>query len=738
MTDAHSPGLVGSPVNRVDGPLKVSGAAPYPTDITRPGTAHAALVRSTIGAGRITRIDTKAAEAVPGVVGIITHHNAPRLERGPDFMLSGAPVPPLQSDQVRYHGQIVAFVVAETRRQATEAASLVTVEYERAAPVLGLDNTAAALTPNTWSLGTAYGDLDAQFDAAEVTYEQEFTTAENTNNPLGLMASLAEWDGDRLTLNESTQHPMYVRASLSAVLGVPEENIRVLVPYLGGGFGAGLIVWPHTLLTVAAARMFARPVKTELTRPEMFTAVGHRAATRQRVRIAATRDGKLLAIEHESLAAGSIDEREGVIGAPSYASGAAYATKAVRVNDRQAKLHHSTPGSMRAPGSAEGSFAVETAVNELAHDLGIDPVELRVRNFAAVNPETGLPWSSNALLDCYRVGAERFGWDRRDPRPGSMRDGRWLVGYGMAGVTFDWYQLTMQARVVLRADGTVVLRSAATDIGTGTYTVMTQLLAERLGLPLTRVLFELGDSDMPYASQSGGSALASSLAIAVDDAAGRLIAAFADLAGQDADSPLHGCGREDVTVKDGALVHRDDPTRGLSYADILARHNLSELTADGTCADGFGMDTRGMSPAGGFAAKFVEVRIDQDLGLLRVARVVSAIDAGRVLNPKLARSQIIGGTVMGISQALFEDTVRDRDSGRVANPTFADYLVPVNADVPDMDVVFVGEPDRLNPVGTKGVGEIGLNGIAAAITDAVRHATGKRVHSLPITIEQLL
>jgi CO/xanthine dehydrogenase Mo-binding subunit len=418
-------------------------------------------------------------------------------------------------------------------------------------------------------------------------------------------------------------------------------------------------------------------------------------------------------------------------------SSSAYACPNVSARDRQRLLNIPPPGPMRAPGEAQGNFALESAIDELSYELGMDPLELRLRNYAEVHPQFGGPWSSKALRECYQVGAERFGWSRRNPEAASMRDGHWQVGYGLAGVCYSWWQVRCQARATMRRDGTAFVRSAASDIGTGTSTVMQQLSAELLGLELAQVRFDLGDSDLPWSPAAGGSGLTTSLGTAVYAACQALLQGFLDAVANDADSPLRGCAVADVAVAGGRIHRRDDPGAGETYTGILARQRLDELTADGKSTPPDPQQAS-MALGGPFAAKFVEVRVDAELGLLRVARIVSVVDAGRILNQKLARSQIIGGTVGGIGQALFEETISDPGTGRIANATLADYLVPVNADVPDMDVVFVGEPDPLTPIGTKGVGEIGLPGIAAAIANGVYHATGRRIRSLPITIDQLL
>ncbi|MFF3787193.1 xanthine dehydrogenase family protein molybdopterin-binding subunit [Streptomyces sp. NPDC001933] len=735
MTTLETGTVVGAGLDRIDAPLKVTGSAHYPNDFTVPGMAHAALVRSTIAAGRIRAIDLSEAEAAPGVLSVITHLNAPHLERGPVTLLGGSPPAPIQDDRILHYGQHIAIVVAESAEEAQHAAQLVRVEYDTDKAILDMEDPRAPIVENPWGMDTERGDVAAGFDQADVIVGGTYTTPDNTNNPLGLMATLAIWQGESLTVHDSTQWPHNVRTSLAAIFKVPESGIRVLAPFVGGGFGAGLRMWPHVILTVLAARQVRRPVKLVLTRPEMFTSVGHRPNSVQQIKVGATHAGALVAIEHHSISSVAMedDDYEPV----SFGSAVGYACPNVLTRDRQARLNIPCPGSMRAPAEGQGNFALESAIDEAAHAIGMDPLEFRLRNFAEQHPVLGLPWSSNALKDCYRTGAEKFGWEQRTPETGSMRDGRWLIGYGMASVSYPFYQVPCQARASVRRDGSAHVRSAATDIGTGTYTVMTQLAAELLGLDVTSVRFDLGDSDMPYAPQAGGSGLTGALGNAVHTACRRLVQEFLDVVANDAESPLRGCLLDDVTVADGRIQRVDEPTQGESYADILARHGLEELSADGRSTPPQ-VKELGMATASAFGAKFVEVRIDPELGLLRVARVVSAIDGGRILNEKTATSQIIGGSVGGISQALFENTETDKSSGRIANATFGDYLMPVNADVPDMEVYFVGGPDRATAVGTKGVGEVGLVGLAAAIGNAVFHATGQRLRSVPFTIDQLM
>jgi CO/xanthine dehydrogenase Mo-binding subunit len=734
MTATVNDRLLGRPLDRVDGRLKATGAAHYPSDFSLPGQAHAVLLQSSIGAGRIRGIDSRAAEAAPGVVSVITHLNAPALGGAPMTGLGAPPRNPFTDDRVLHYGQDVAIVVAETREQAMAAALMVDVDYEVTAPILDLDDPRARVETNGWGLETHDGDAEAALASAAMVLDGTYRIAPETNNPIGLFTTVAEWDGDRLTVHDSTQWPMMVRAALAAVFDIPETSVRVLVPFLGGGFGNGLRTWPHTILTAMAARMLGRPVKLMLTRPQMFTSLGHRAQSRQRMRLGADADGRLLAMDHEATASLSAEESNFsaiVIGSPE-----AYATPNVSTHDRQVRLNIPNPSFMRAPGHAEANFAMESALDELSYRLGIDPVDLRLLNHADVHPRSGLPWSSNALRECLEVGAERFGWRDRDPAPQSMRDGNNLIGYGMAGVTFGWYAAPCTATITMDSAGSVVLRAAATDIGTGTYTVATQLTADLLGLGMDDVTVKIGDSDLPPAPQSGGSGLAVALAAAVQSAAASLIEALLNSVADG--SPLRGRSAAEVTAVNGGLRLRDDPDAGATYREILGGHGLDHLTAEGSSDLAATAKNAKMAAAPAFAARFVEVHIDQDLGRLRIARLLSVVDGGRLLNEKTARSQIIGGTVMGISMAMFEDTVYDQDTGRIANATFGDYLVPVNADIPDLDVVFVGEPDRFSPTGVKGLGEVGVVGVAAAITNAVYHATGRRLRNLPITIDQLM
>jgi len=573
MTTATRETMIGDPVDRIDGPPKVTGAALYPSDFTFPDLAHAVLVQSTIAAGTIRGIDVAKAEAAPGVLAVITHENAPALVAGPTARFDPSPTaPPLKDNRILHQGQHVAVVVARTREQAAAAARLVEIDYEEAAPVLRIDDPRAPVLLDKWGLDVDRGDVTAALASAEVAYDETFTTAAVTNNPMGLFATVACWEGHRLTVHDTNQDPMNTRRALAAAFDLPEADVRVLVPYLGGGFGAGLRAWPHVILTALAARVVARPVKLVLTRPQMFTSIGHRPETLQRVRLGATRDGRLVAVDHESTSTlGALDD--GGVEPVTQATGNAYSCPNVATHDRRARLHIPSPYWMRAPGTTQGNFAVESALDELSYALGIDPIELRLRNYAEVHPGSGLPWSSKALRECYVVGAERFGWARRAPEIGSMRDGNWLAGYGVAGVTLTSGQARCQATVSIRRDGTAHVRSAATDLGTGTYTIATQVTAGLLGLDIDQVHVEIGDSDLPFAPYSGGSGMATSLSGAIQDAVGNLVRAFLDVVADDESSPLRGTSPDDVTATKGGIHVIDAPSIGETYIDILARIN---------------------------------------------------------------------------------------------------------------------------------------------------------------------
>ncbi len=740
---------IGKPLDRVDGRLKVTGGARYAAEARVADPAHGVLVLSTVAKGTVTGIDAAAAEKAPGVLAVITYRNAPRASLPEKAKASvdptvGRPLQPLQDDRVHYHGQPVAVVVAETLERATQAAALVRVSYREERAVTDFDAAAARSFPPTESKSSDRGTKkpadyrrggpDEALAAAEARVEETYTIPAEYHNPMEPHATLAAWDGGKLTLYDKTQWVDNVQKQVAAAFGIPEEDVRVLSPFVGGAFGSALRAWVHVFIAALAAKHVRRPVKLVLTRAQMYTVPGYRPHTVQKVALGATREGKLTAIRHEGTAQTSAHEEytESLLNATRYL----YACPNVSTRYRLAAMNVNTPASMRGPGEASGVYALESALDELAYALKMDPVELRLRNHADTDPESGLPWSSKSLKACYREGAERFGWSRRKPAPRSMRDGRLLVGYGMATATWPTIRRPATALVRVLADGTAVVRTATSDIGPGTYTAMTQVAADALGLPPASVRFELGDSRMPPAPVHGGSMTVASVGSAVHEAALAARAKVLGLASGDADSPLHGAAADKVSADGGRLFLTGEPSRGETYAAVLKRHRQDavEVTHEskpGEEAKKFSMHA--------FGAHFVEVRVDPDLATVRVARVVSALAAGRIINPKTARSQGIGGVVGGLGMALLEEAVRDPRNGRVVNANLADYLVPVNADVPDLDAFYVEEEDaHANPLGAKGLAELSLVGVAAAVANAVYHATGKRVRELPITPEKLL
>jgi xanthine dehydrogenase YagR molybdenum-binding subunit len=701
---------VGKPMDRVDGRLKVTGAARYAAEAQVAGVTYGVLVTSSIAKGRVAKIDTAAARKAPGVVGVLTHRNAPRAALPPDARASvdpsvGRPLQPLQDDVVRYHGQPIAVVVADTFERATQAAALVRVAYREEKAVTDFAAAAAhafpPTTPKSSDRGTKKqtdyqrGEPDRAFADAEVRVEQTYTIPVEHHNPMELHATVALWDGSKLTLYDKTQWVDNVQRQAAAVFGIPTDDVRVISPFVGGAFGSGLRAWPHVFIAALAAKHVRRPVKVVLTRAQMFTIPGYRPYTVQKVALGANRQGKLTAIRHEGTAQTSTYEEytESLLNPTRFL----YACPNVVTRYRLAAMNVNTPASMRAPGEASGVFALESAMDELAVALRLDPVELRLRNHADADPQSGLPWSSKALKECYRTAAERFGWSRRKPEPRSMRDGRLLVGYGMATATWPTLRRPATVQVRIGADGSAVVRTAASDIGPGTYTAMTQIAADALGLPVAKVRFDLGDSNFPQAPVEGGSMTVASVGSAVHDACQAARAKWLE----------HGRQHRNETVE---VTHESKP---------------------GDEAKKFSMHA--------FGAHFVEVRVDPDLGLVRVARVVSGFAAGRIINPKTAHSQAIGGIVGGLGMALLEATHWDERNGRVVNANLADYHVPVNADIPVLDAFFVDERDaHANPLGAKGLAELPLVGVAAAVANAVYHATGKRVRDLPITPEKLL
>ncbi|QJS99208.1 xanthine dehydrogenase family protein molybdopterin-binding subunit [Streptomyces asoensis] len=735
---------VGAPLSRVDGRLKVTGQAQYAADLpharttSRGGTpvpegvVHAVVVDSSVGRGRITGIDTRAAEAQPGVLKVIHHRNAPKLPYGPNpgsLNLPGERLRVFQDDQIRFHGQPVAVVVATTLEAAQHAASLVKIDYDTEQPATALADAPATGEPVTYGRG----DAEAALRSAPVRLDMTYRTARNHHNAMELHATVAQWDGDRLTLWDKTQWVQSPRDEVAANFGIPTENIRVISPFVGGAFGNAARAWPHITVAALAAREAGRPVKLVLTRRQLYFGVGFRPAYEYQVRLGSDRRGRLTAMTHDLRAETSRYETFAERGVLSPGQ-MLYTTPNVSQTYRTVPLDVNTPTPMRGPGYSTAAFPIESAMDELAHELGIDPIELRRRNEPENDQSSGRPFSTRRLRECYTVGAHEFGWNRRNPKPRSTREGDWLIGTGMATALYDTLRAPGQAGVRLDADGTALVESSTSDMGPGTYTSMTQVAADALGLAVRNVTFRLGDTDMPTAPLHGGSLTMASVGSTVQDGCDKLRQQAIKLAVEDEDSPLYGADAADIVVRGGRLHVKDDSARGETYRQLLTRNKRAYLEATGSWTPG-----RSRSSMYAYGAVFAEVGVDARLGLVRVRRMLGVFDAGRIISPKLADSQAIGAMVGGIGMALLEHTVTDHRDGRIVNANLADYLVPVNADVRDLKAIYVdGRDDEADPLGVKGLGEVVLVGVAPAIANAVFHATGRRVRDLPITAESLL
>jgi len=734
--------IIGAPINRVDAWAKVSGGARYSAEHPVDNLAHAVMVTSTVPNGRVTRIDAGEAEGLPGVLYIMTHENALRL---PQETKAGKVSPPigrvlslLQDDQVHYNNQPIAVVVAETFEQAREAAARLRIEYERTPAQLDFEEAKQHTHPPekvlTQKPDTQRGDLQAGLLSGSARIDVTYRTPVENHNPIEPHATIAAWDGDHLTLYDSTQYMKGVQRTVAGTLGIPEDKVTALCPYVGGGFGCKGSVWSHVVLAAMAAKGAGRPVKLVLDRNQMFGPVGARPVTDQRMRLAAMSDGRLTATAHDTVAYTSMIEDW--IEPCGLMTRMMYEVPNEETTHRLARMNLGTPTFMRAPGEASGSFALESSMDELAYELGIDPLQLRLQNYTERDPGKDLPFSSKSLRQCYEAGAERFGWSRRNPQPRSMREGDKLVGWGMATCTYPTNRSKGAASATIDADGMVVVRSSTQDLGTGTYTVMTQVAADALGLPVERVRFELGDSRLPEAPVSGGSTTVASVAPAVKAAAHALKLKLVGIAVGDERSPLHGALADEVEIDGGRLFLRSDPAKGESMTDIVVRHGGADI---GVRAEADPGDASKKYSMHAFGAVFVEVHVDEALGTVCVPRVVGAYGVGKLMNAKTGHSQLMGGIVFGLGMALFEETVFDLRDGRAVNGNLAEYHVPVNADIGSIEVEVVEEDDpHVNPLGAKGIGEIGITGVAAAVANAVYHATGKRIRELPITLDKLL
>jgi xanthine dehydrogenase YagR molybdenum-binding subunit len=733
---------VGQPISRVDGRLKVTGGARYTADIPLQAIVHAAMVYSTIANGRVAVIDSTAAEDAPGVLVVLTYKNMPRMNQlaWSHLRPQGQTYLPLQDDRIYYSGQPIALVVAVTLDQATHAGTLIKVAYESSSPAVFDRRTAKedAVEPpqRMWPLSSSVGDADEAIARADVRIEQTYTLPDRHHNPMEPHVTLAVWDdAGTLTLYDSTQMVVGTRKLVSLVLGIAEDKINVVCEFLGGGFGGKSWSWPHTLLAAVAAKVVNRPVRLQLSRAQMYSMVGHQAATVQTIALGATRDGKLIGIRHDSVNPTSVFD-DYVEYAAMVSRHLWRASGGIATSHKVVHVNRNSPVVLRAPMEAQGHFALESAMDELAYATGIDPVELRLANDTDTDPYSGRPFSTRALRECLTKGAARFGWDKRAPEPRSMRDGRYLIGQGVAAAIFTHWRWPGKARVTLNSDGSALVEAAAHDIGTGTYTVMAQVAADTLGLALDRVAVRLGDTRLPESHPAIGSSTAANATAAVMLAAKAAREKAMELALTGRDAPFAGAAPGDVIVGDGrlSLVRTN---QNITYAELLARNELSNLVGDGNYDPV--EEVKGLKAIFSFSAVFAEVRVDPELGLVRLNRFVGAYDAGRIINPKTARSQAIGGIIWGVGQALLEQSETDPASGQFINRNYSGYLVPTNADIPELDVLFVGGFDEeASPLGAKGLGELTAVSVAPAIANAVYHATGKRARDLPITIEKLL
>lgn len=727
--------IVGSPLARVDGRAKVTGAATYTADTEVRGALHGHLVLSTIASGRITAIDVRDAERAPGVVAVFTHRNMPEVKvaksQGTAYWKGAVP---LQDADIHHSGQPVAYVVAEQLEQAQHAATLVKVSYDARTPQADL---AAAMdkayVPEPGLKGPndiTRGDPAAGLEQADVRIDVGYTTPTHHHNAMEPSTTTAVWDGKKLTVYETAQGINATKATVAEALSVEPGNVRVVSKFLGGGFGAKGPVWPHTLLTAAIARELKRPVTLVLPRAHTYTSHGHRPETHQRLRIGAKRDGTLTAIEH--ITTSQVGHTEDLLFNTSEPTRMLYACPNVQVTQRAVKLDLPAPSMMRSP-EVVASHGLETALDELAYELDMDPIELRLRNYAAENPDTdGAPFGSKHLKECYRRGAEAFGWNKRNPRPRSMRDGDTLIGWGMATAAHTaGGRPGAGARVVLSARGKATVQVATHDIGTGTYTVMSQVAAQSLGVDVDDVDFQLGDTTYPFAFVSAASATVPGVGAAVNRACTEARKALIDIAVADARSPLHGIPADRITVEDGVLYDTERRARRDTVRAVVARHGEPvEATTDPVF----------IPPGYTTGACFAEVRVNPRLGQVRVTRMHGFFDAGRVLNRRTLRSQGIGGAVWAVGFTLSEHTLIDPHLGRIVNPNLSGYLVPVNADIPEIHMGFVDKPDPANPdsLGARGFGETPMTGMTAAIGNAVYHATGRRIRDLPLTQDKVI
>jgi xanthine dehydrogenase YagR molybdenum-binding subunit len=740
--DAPPPSaIIGADVPRIDGPLKTTGTARYASDYNFPGLVYAVPVRAAIASGKILRIDSTAAEAMPGVLLVMHHGNIIPLYRNASGGRNSESRPAFEDETVYYWGQYVATVVAETFEQAQAAAAAVRVAYEPAK--FNVERSLSDSLPPEGQPGgprvmSHRGDTDAAFASAPVKVDEVYITPVETHNPMEMHATVAVWDGKKYTLYESSQGVMNHQNVMAQVLGEPKENVEVVSRFIGSGFGGKLFPWPHSAIAAAASRRLKRPVKFTLSRKMMFANSGHRPRTQQRIRLGATPDGKLVSLQQDYRNHTSYgdDVRENC----GEATPILYSTQNLKVTSALVRRNVGTPSPMRGPGAVPGLFALESAMDELAIKLKMDPVQLRLSLDTLVDEEKNKPFSSRHLKECLQVGAERFGWARRTPEVGSMRKGDLVLGWGVAAASWGANRGVCEASVNLWSDGRARVSCGTQDIGTGTYTVIAQIITDKTGIPVRDVEVVLGSSSLPPGPTSGGSTATSTFVPAVIDAVNAAVKVVLTVASNTKFSPFEGKDPGSLALTAGRVHEKGQPaTSGAPYGQIIRMANLASANGDGR-SGGLGADPRSHDySTHSFGAQFVEVEWDPGIARLRVSRVVSVVDGGRIINKRTATNQMAGAIVMGVGMGLFEETIYDPRNGHAVNDNFADYIVPTIADMPQIDVHFLDIPDYLlNEYGTRGIGEIGLAGVAPAITAAVYHATGIRLRQVPVKVEDLL
>ncbi len=736
--------VIGLAVDRVDGRLKVSGMAKYAAEYQLENLAYAVLVQSEISKGKIKNIDSSKAEKLEGVLLVLTYKNAPKIptKASSDFDDS---LHLLQNNLIHHDRQNIGVVVAETLEQAKYAASLLEIEYEKAPVDVDMDNSLGkARTPRSeedelqnLKEDSAYkrGDFSKAFESAELKLTQTYITPAEIHSMLEPHATTAQWQDNKLTVWESTQAIFNTRNKLAKAFGLPPEQVRVITKFLGGGFGSKLSTWSGTVLCAIAAKTCKRPVQLALSRQNTYSNTGARPRTVQALKLGAAKSGRLTALEHVSISENC--RFADFVEDGSEISTHFYSCPNLKASSKTVELDIGKPTWMRAPGDCPGSFALESAIDELAYLASIDPLQIRLLNYAEKNEKDNLPWSSNYLKLCYQKGSEQFGWHKRSLAPGSMKAGDKLLGWGVASACHPAHRMKASAKIELKADGTAVISCGTQDIGTGTYTICSQIAAETLALPLSRIVFNLGDTTMPEAPLSGGSMTAATAGSTVLELCKQAVEKLARIASEDKDSPLYKEQTEDIQAVSEGLYSRKNPEQGESFVSLLTRNGGAALKLETSLAPDKNKLDKYSNYS--FGAHFAEVQIDPELGKISVTRFVSAIAAGRIINPKTAANQVRGGVIYGIGMALTEEILRDSKTGRVLNADLAEYHLPVHADIPKIEVLFCGEADPVvNELGVKGIGEISNIGVAAAIANAVYHASGKRIRQLPITLDKLL